>query len=180
MKYALTRSASMPIARSTSEISNSEVGHTSGQCVKPKKISVGFPCRFFSVTVCPAWSVSRNGPPIAAGAVTPRKPPSNHSTTTSPTTRLEANAATTTSGRVVRSIIDSLSSETGGDARGDHLEKDCGSVVDPQHCGAEQNGRDQNGAAGNDPERHPAKRTSRRRRTFLNGPLVRRIQHSFQ
>src|ERR1700709_2609862 len=159
MKYALIRSASLPIARSTSEISNSEVGHTSGQCVKPKKISVGFPCRFFSVTACPAWSVSRNGPPIAAGAVTPRKPPSSHSTTTSPTTRLEANAAITTSGRVVRSIMDSLSSETGGDARGDHLEKDRGAVVNPQHRGAEQHRRNKNCAAGDDPERHSAKRT---------------------
>jgi len=45
---------------------------------------------------------------IAAGAVTLRKPPSAHSMITSPTTRLPAKAAKITSGRVVRSMSNSL------------------------------------------------------------------------
>src|SRR4249919_1304689 len=35
-----------------------DVCPTSGQWVKPKKISVGLPFKFFSVTAWPAWSVS--------------------------------------------------------------------------------------------------------------------------
>src|SRR5712671_6961455 len=137
---ALTRSASLPIARSTSEISNSEVGQMSGQWVKPKKISVGRPCRFFSVTVWPAWSVSRKGPPITAGAATFRKPPSAHSISTRPTKRLPANAATMTSGRVVRSILKFpvVRSEAGGDAGRNHLKEDRRPVMKPQHQRGEQ------------------------------------------
>src|SRR4051794_27223169 len=133
MNHALTRSASFPIARSTSDISNSEVGQTSGQWVKPKKISVGLPLRLPSVTTWPAWLVSWNGPPIAAGAVTLRKPPSAHSMITSPTTRLPAKAAKITSGRVVRSMMEFplAGSEAGRDAGGDHLEKHRGAVVEP-------------------------------------------------
>src|SRR3954452_11970741 len=149
MNHALTRSASLPIARSTSEISNSEVGHTSGQCVKPKKIKVGLPCRSFSVTVCPVWSTSWNGPPMAAGAVTLRKPPSIHNSTTSTTSRLLANAATMTSGRVVRSITTTfrIGSEARGKARGDHLEEHGRAVADPQYRGGKQHRADDDGAA---------------------------------
>jgi hypothetical protein len=98
----------LPIARSTSEISNSEVGQTSGQWVKPKKIKVGRPSRFLSVTVWPLVSVSWNGPPMAAGTATLRRPPNAHSITSRPTTRLALKAPTMTSGRVVRSMQNSL------------------------------------------------------------------------
>ena len=40
-----------------------------GQPVKPKKIALGLPRRSFSVTRCPSWLVSANGPPIG-GAFT--------------------------------------------------------------------------------------------------------------
>src|ERR1700757_1231075 len=133
MNQALTLSASVPIARRISEISNSEVGQTSGQWVKPKKIRVGWPCRSFSVTVAPLWSVSWNGPPIAAGAVTPRTPPMPHSTTSSPINRLAVKAVTITSGRAaVRSIGKSPVSEAACEAGGDGLEEHRGAVMDPQ------------------------------------------------
>src|SRR5580692_568642 len=123
------------MARSTSEISNSDVGQTSGQWVKPKKIRVGLPSRFLSVTVSPAWSVSWNGPPIAAGAGTPRTPPSVHNIRRSPITRLPAKAETITSGRAaVRSmlIFPSVRSETGRETGGDHLEEDRRPVLEPE------------------------------------------------
>src|SRR5882762_6521771 len=136
---ALTRSASLPIARSTSEISNSEVGHTSGQWVKPKKISDGRPLRFWSVTLWPAWSVSWNGPPIAAAAATFFRPPIAHVITSSPTARLAAKAAIITKGRVARSIDKFLQeSEAGGDAGGNHFKEHRSPVMHPQRRGAEQ------------------------------------------
>ena len=46
----------MHALRRTSRASVS--GHTSGQWVNPKKISVGLPFKFCSVTAWPAWSVS--------------------------------------------------------------------------------------------------------------------------
>ena len=46
-------------------MSNSAVGQTSGQCVKPKNTRNGWPLRSWSVIVLPFWSVRRNGPPIA-------------------------------------------------------------------------------------------------------------------
>src|SRR5262249_43999594 len=58
--------ASAPSLPSTSEISNSEVGQTSGQWVKPKNTRNGCPRKSLSVTVRPFWSVRLNGPPIAA------------------------------------------------------------------------------------------------------------------
>src|SRR5258708_9746512 len=146
MKEGLTRAAPVASALSPAEISNGDVGQTSGQGGKPKKISVGRPCRLLSVTTWPAWSVNWKGPPIAAGAATCRKPPSAHSISTSPTTRLPAKAATMTSGRVVRSIIRSVmkfpvaGSEAGGDARRDHLEKDRRAVMEPERQRTEQNG----------------------------------------
>src|SRR5712671_7078398 len=162
---ALTRSASLPIARSTSEISNSEVGHTSGQWVKPKKISVGRPCIFFSVTVWPAWSVSWNGPPIAAGAATFRNPPSAHSISIRPTTRLPANAATMTSGRAVRSIMKfpCVGSEAGGDAGRNHLEEDRRPVMKPKPQRREQDGDADSHADDHDRRRYPARRRQYRR-----------------
>ena len=81
------------------------VGQTSGQWVKPKKIRVGWPCMFFSVTVWPPWSVSWNGPPMAAGVATLFRPPNAHSISSRPTTRLAEKAPTMTSGRAVRSIM---------------------------------------------------------------------------
>ena len=99
------RSASLPIARSTSEISNRAVGQTSGQRVKPKKISVGLPFRLCSVTDWPFWSVSRNGPPIEEGGVTFESPPNSHITTRRPIARLPANAAKITRGRLVFAVM---------------------------------------------------------------------------
>src|SRR5688572_14445566 len=136
---ALTLSASLPIARSTSEISNSEVGQTSGQWVKPKKIRVGRPLRFWSVTVWPAWSVSWNGPPIAAGAATFFSPPVSHIISSRPTARLAAKAPIITRGRIARSITKILNSlwgsEAGRDAGRNHLEEHGGAVVNPKrHC----------------------------------------------
>ena len=69
--------------------------------MKPKKTRLGLPCRFFSVTVAPLWSVNWNGPPIAAGAVTPRTPPIAHSITNRPISRLAVKAVTMTSVRLV-------------------------------------------------------------------------------
>src|SRR5260370_6903417 len=96
---------------------------------------VGRHCKFFSVTVWPAWSVSWNGPPIAAGAATFRNPPSAHSISTRPTRRLPANAATMTSGRVVRSILKfpCVESEAGRDAGRHHLEEHRTPVIKPHH-----------------------------------------------
>src|SRR5215475_13180081 len=131
MNQALTRSASLPIARKISDISNSEVGQTSGQWVKPKKIRVGRPCRSFSVTVAPPWSVNWNGPPIAAG-VTPRAPPSAQNMISSPIRRLAEKAETMISGRAARSILQDSSSEARRDAGGDHLEKHGGAIVKPE------------------------------------------------
>src|SRR6478736_4123620 len=179
MKTELTLSASVPIAFSTSEISNSEVGQTSGQWVKPKKISVGLPFRFCSVTACPAWSVSWNGPPIAAGAVTVFRPPIAHSMITSPTTRLAAKAAIITSGRIVRSIIDFLFavSEAGRDAGGDHLEKHRGAVMEPQCRRAEHGQRAKGGCAPNNDRGHPALTRGHGHHSGLGGN---RLSHAFQ
>ncbi|GEC58697.1 hypothetical protein BEL01nite_77400 [Bradyrhizobium elkanii] len=55
--------------------------------------------------VWPDWSVSWNGPPIAAGAATVRKPPIAHSMRNKPTARLPAKAAKITNGRVVRGMM---------------------------------------------------------------------------
>src|ERR1700740_446760 len=122
------------MARSTSDISNSDVGQTSGQWVKPKKIRVGRPCRLFSVTVAPLWSVSWKGPPIATGVATPLTPPSAQNIRSSPTTRLPPKADAITSGRGVRSISNFLfpsGSEAAGDAGRDGLEKHRGPVAEP-------------------------------------------------
>ena len=66
MKTAFTLLASGPSLLRISEMSNNAVGQTSGQCVKPKKTSEGRPLRSRSVIGLPFWSVSLNGPPIAA------------------------------------------------------------------------------------------------------------------
>src|SRR5262245_22884143 len=122
------------MARSTSEISNSEVGQTSGQWVKPKKIRVGRHFRFCSVTGWPDWSVSRKGPPIAAGAAIFFKSPISQVISKRPMARLAAKAAMMTTGRLSRSI--KTSSETGRDARGDHLEEHRCAVIRPERaCG---------------------------------------------
>src|SRR6476659_3229010 len=79
---------------------------------------------------------------MAAGAATFRSPPIIHNIRTRPTSRLPANAATITSGRMVRSILNSpiFGSETGRDAGRDHFEEDRGPVVKPQDQCAEQKG----------------------------------------
>src|SRR4051795_759959 len=66
MKTAFTLLASGPSLLRISEMSNSVVGQTSGQCVKPKKTSDGRPLRSRSLIGLPFWSVRLNGPPIAA------------------------------------------------------------------------------------------------------------------
>src|SRR6201995_1112812 len=115
-----------------SDISNRAVGQTSGQWVKPKKTRLGLPCRFFSVTVAPLWSVSWNGPPIAAGAVPPGTPPVAHKNARSPISRLAVNAVTMTSVRLVATRSMSLTSEAGGEARRDHLEEPGRAVAEPE------------------------------------------------
>src|ERR1700744_2898936 len=132
----------------------------SGQWVKPKKISDGRPTKFFSVTVWPLWSVSWNGPPMAAGAATLRNPPNAHSITSRPTTRLALKAPTMTSGRVVRSILNSfkIPSEAGGDAGHDGLEKSRRPVVEPEHQRGEQRDNPKPRAAHHDRLRDPARR----------------------
>src|SRR6202012_5234132 len=130
-----------------SDISNRAVGQTSGQWVKPKKIRLGLPRKFFSVTVAPLWPASGNGPPIAAGAVTPFTPPIAHSITSSPTSRLAVKAVTMTSVRLAatRSIL--LTSEAGGETRRDHLEEHGGAVVEPERKCREQDDRQQRSTA---------------------------------
>src|ERR1700676_1490439 len=114
----------------------------------------------FSVTVWPLWSVNWKGPPIAAGAATFRNPPSAHSISTRPTTRLPANAATMTSGRVVRSILKFPcgGSEAGGDAGRDHLEEHRSPVINPQQQRGEQDGEPEHHAADHNRRRNPARR----------------------
>jgi hypothetical protein len=133
----------LPIAFSTSEISNSEVGQTSGQWVKPKKISVGRPCMdFFGHGLTGLVGQLERAADRGRGRHI-RNPPSAHSIRTSPTTRLPAKAPIMTSGRVVRSIMEFLvtlvtGSEAGGEPDADHLEEDRRSVVEPQRERADQ------------------------------------------
>src|SRR6202035_1891212 len=77
---------------------------------------------------------------MAAGAATFFNPPSVHSISSRPTARLPANAATMTSGRVVRSIMKFLrgGSEAGRDAGGNGLEEDRRPVMEPEPQRAEQ------------------------------------------
>src|SRR3954469_14011282 len=116
---------------------------------------------------------------MAAGAVTLRKPPSIHSSTTSTTSRLLANAATMTSGRVVRSITTTfrIGSEARRKARGDHLEEHGRAVTDPQYRRCKQHRAGNDGAADDDGEGDAAGRPSRRNRDVRKGLLVRRFQH---
>src|SRR5665647_1339056 len=81
---------------------------------------------------------------MAAGAATFFRPPMAHSNSSRPTTRLAENAATMTSGRVVRSIVKfpcDYGSEAGGDAGGDGLEEHRRAVMEPQRQRAEQQRR---------------------------------------
>src|SRR3954462_13757443 len=66
MKRARTRRPFSPVARSSSESSNSFVGQMSGQRVKPKKTRCGAPRKSRSVALRPFWSTSSNGPPTFA------------------------------------------------------------------------------------------------------------------
>ena len=72
--------------------------------MKPKKISVGRPFRFLSVTAWPDWSVSWNGPPIAAGVAIFFRSPISQVISSSPMARLAAKAVMMTTGRLSRSI----------------------------------------------------------------------------
>src|SRR5258708_16030631 len=143
----------------------------SGQRVKPKKISVGRPCIFFSVTVWPAWSVNRNGPPIAAGAATCRNHHSAHSISTGPTTRLAAKAATITSGRAVRSIMKfpRSGSEAGRDAGRNHLVEDRRAVMKPQRQRAEQDCDPESDTGHDHSRREPARRSQYTALLLLGG-----------
>ena len=122
-------------------------------------------------------AVRWNGPPIAAGAATFRNPPSAHSISNSPTSRLPANAPTTTSGRVVRSIMKFpfAGSEAGGDAGGDHLEHLCCSVMEPEHQSAQQNGNAEARAPDHHRRRDPARRLQGARQLLRIG---KRVSHS--
>src|SRR5262245_2061434 len=153
-KKALTLPASLPRARSTSEISNNEVGQTSGQWVKPKKIRLGRPFRFFSVTGWPDWSASWNGPPIAAGVATFLKSPISQVIRSSPTARLKAKAAMMTTGRLSR-CMGLTSSEAGGDAGSDHLEKHRRAVINPERGRSCDGQGAESGGAPDNHGRHP-------------------------
>src|SRR5947208_4194004 len=128
--------ASGPSARKISETSNSAVGHTSGQWVKPKNTRNGWPLKSWSVIVLPFWSVSRNGPPIAEGAAMIGAPPRSVTSRTTEKHRISpaTKAERTSSRRVVRGFISKLSLglETRRDAGRDDLEEHRRAVVRPQ------------------------------------------------
>ena len=77
MKTAFSASASEPSASSHSEISDSVVGQTSGQWVKPKKTRLGRPASLSGPTVLPSWSTrvnsiaSRDSGRVAAARLLP-------------------------------------------------------------------------------------------------------------
>src|SRR5262245_34633819 len=80
-----------------------------------------------------------------ADAETARGPPTSHNVRPSPIARLAAKAATMMRGRDRRLVM--TISEARGDARGDQLEEDGGSVMGPeqqgrddQHCGQAKRG----------------------------------------
>src|SRR5215469_3138893 len=143
MKTAWARSASAPSARMTSEMSNRVVGQMSGQWVKPKNTSEGWPFRACSVTVRPFWSVRLNGPPIAA-ACWPL------GTSTRPLPMRIAPSETRNPARKARRISEMrtcllMMSKTGGDAGEDHLVEHRGTIVCPKRSRAAEQDRDHSG-----------------------------------
>src|SRR5262245_27967118 len=65
-KSTCTRSPSLPSFSFTAFISTSVVGHTSGQCVKPKNTTTTLPLKSASVRGRPVWSVSWSSRPKSA------------------------------------------------------------------------------------------------------------------
>src|SRR5262249_47839785 len=142
MNSARVRSASGPSARRISEISNSAVGQTSGQWVKPKNTRNGRPLRSWSVIGLPSWSISRNGPPILAAALMTGAGlrPVTIRMTVKKTTSPARNAERMRSTRDVAVFIGhSSASETEGQAREDHLVEHRGSIVGPQRRRSRKN-----------------------------------------
>src|SRR5262245_54712699 len=89
------RSASGPSSLSTLLSSSMLVGHTSGQCVNPKKTANGVPASSVLDSRLPWCVVSPNGPPIPAdnGACAGRPPKLGRSANATPTaTRRTATA----------------------------------------------------------------------------------------
>src|SRR5437764_4101274 len=162
MNAARTRSASGPSLRMISEISNSAVGHTSGQWVKPKKTRNGRPRKSRSVTVTPSWSISRNGPPMAAVCCTPGTGvrPVTSKTTPKQNTSPAQKAPSTSKRRMLRGLIMEadldVCSETGHKPGDDHLVKHRRAVMGPQR----HRSREQKPARG----RHDHERSQRGRR----------------
>src|SRR5579863_3703287 len=114
----------------TSEMSNRVVGQMSGQWVKPKNTSEGWPLRSCSVTVRPSWSVSRNGPPIAAACW-----PLGASTRPLPMRMAPSEARNPA--RKARRISEMrtcllMASKTGSDPGEDHFIEHRGTVVCPK------------------------------------------------
>src|SRR3954468_23614097 len=131
--------ASGPSARKISETSNSVVGHTSGQWVKPKNTRNGSPLKSCSVIGLSFCSTTLNRPPTvetATGAgVRPVTMKIAAENSTSPATK----APSASKRRAVRGVIDdSRLAETGDQPGADHLEKNGGAVMRPQRHGAGQ------------------------------------------
>src|ERR1700751_4314736 len=126
--------ASGPSLPSTSEISNSAGGQTSGQWVKPKNTRYGCPRKSLSVTVRPSWSTRLNGPPIAAA---PALGNGSRPLTSSTTSTIEATPARKPASMstiwAVRAFIGSASEARlqPGDA---HLVEHRAAVIDPQRA----------------------------------------------
>jgi hypothetical protein len=148
----------LPIAFKTSDISNSAVGQTSGQWVKPKKITVGRPFIFFSVTVWPACRSiegTADRGRCGDGAQASHRPQHQHE----PDQQAGSKGREITSGRAVRGIMNFLSrSEAGRDAGGDHLKEHRGPVMEPERYGTERHNRAKAGGTPDDRRSHPAAR----------------------
>src|SRR5829696_8873637 len=156
MNRALRPRPRSPVARSTSEISNSFVGHTSGQCVKPKNTRKGTPRTSRCVTVLPSCETSAKGPPTAEGLVSC---PAGLSVRTSAATSTARPMKRPISGTISRSarldmrLETELGSETPGQSGEHGVPKDRRAMPAPeQEAGTDQaehgrSGHDQGPAA---------------------------------
>src|ERR1700674_1895783 len=146
MNKAPVRSASGPSFCRTCETSNRVVGQISGQWVKPKNTRNGRPFMSLSVTVLPAWSSRRNGPPTPATADPigdGARPPINKIAPKN-STRPPRNAANSSITREALSFTTRLrSAEAGGKAGADRLEEHRGAVMRPEQERAAERQRNQ-------------------------------------
>src|SRR3954468_8288272 len=149
MNATRRRAASGPSVRKISDTSNSVVGQTSGQWVKPKNTRNGWPLKSCSVIGLLFWSTSLNGPPTADAAIGVGARPVTMKITAENSTNPATKAPSASSRRAERGVIDdSRLAETGDHSGTDRLEKNRGAVVRPQRDSAGQ---------------HEAQRTCRQR-----------------